>query len=171
MPRSTDWVDRFVGYLETLHEAGNRGALAALRRGAGSPTGTVAAMYPYILPWAPPEKWAEDACYIVGSLFALHPQSTKEGNMGRAFSMLGEPNESLERRFVALLNSHSEDLPHHLRQAISLLKSKDIPVNWCQLLRDILHWDHEAHFVQQQWAREFWKAKVETAQSHVGIGT
>ena len=161
MPGNEDWTGQFVAHLESLRDQGKRGALAALRRGLGNPPGTVPAIYPQILPWAPPNRWAEDACYIVGPLFALHPEPGGEGNMGTAFATVKDPNGSLEKRFVALLNCHRDDLPNHLQQAVSLLKSKDVPINWRRLLKDILSWDHEARFVQQQWAREFWQSKVQ----------
>jgi CRISPR system Cascade subunit CasB len=165
MTEKDDWIDRFIAHLEALRDRGERGALAALRRGAGSLPGTVAAMYPHILPWVPRQRWTEDTAYLIGSLFALHPQPRGTGNLGRALSMIPGQTESLEKRFVALLNSHREDLPHHLRQAVSLLKSSEIPVplDWRQLLRDILHWDHEKRFVQREWAREFWQRKDEEA--------
>ncbi len=157
MPETDDWVDRFVGHLEELRDRENRGALAALRRGAGSPPGTIVEMYPEILPWVPNGKWAEDPAYVVGALFALHPQPGGRGNIGTAFAMVKEPSESLERRFVALLNSHRDDLPGGLRHAVALLKSKDVPIDWRRLLSDILQWDHESRFVQRKWAREFWQ--------------
>ena len=83
--------------------------------------------------------------------------------MGTAFAMVKERSESLEKRFIALLNCHRDDLPNHLRQAVSLLKSKDVPINWHRLLRDILSWDHETRFVQQQWAGELWQRKAPAA--------
>ena len=159
MMGNEDWIDRFVAYLESLQNQGNRGALAALRRGVGSPPGTVVEMYPQILPWVPSSKWVEEPAYIVGSLFALHPEPGGKGNIGTAFAMVKEPSESLGKRFVALLNCHRDDLPNHLRQAVSLLKAKDVPIDWRRLLKDILSWDHESRFVQQQWAREFWQSK------------
>jgi CRISPR system Cascade subunit CasB len=165
MTETDDWMNSFVTHLETLRDREERGALAVLRRGAGSPPGTVAAMYPHILPWVPRQRWAEDVAYVIGSLFALHPQPGGTGNLGKALSTIPGQAErkSLEDRFVALLNSHRDDLPHHLRQAVSLLKSKEIPIDWSQLLGDILHWDHERRFVQQQWAREFWHEKEKEA--------
>jgi len=173
MPEKDNWIDRFISHLETLREQEERGALAALRRGLGSPLGTVPAMYPHILPWAPQNRRAEDACYIVGSLFALHPEANERGNLGTAFKTMKsleersgrKEHESLEKRFVALLNCNRDDLPYHLRQAVSLLKAKDVPVNWQQLLRDILNWDHEARFVQQKWAREFWQGAVRETEA------
>lgn len=160
MPEVESWIDRFITYLETLRENKNRGALAALRRGLGSPPGTVPGMYPYILPWSPPNKYAEDSCYIIGSLFAFHIEPGGNGTIGNAFSMVKEPNESLEKRFVALLNCHREDLPNYLRQAIGLLKAKDIPIDWRQLLRDVYYWNHETRFIQQQWARDYWRKRA-----------
>jgi len=156
-----DWIDTFIAHLEALRDREERGALAALRRGAGSPPGAVASMYPHILPWVPRQRRVEDAAYIIGSLFALNPQPRGTGNIGKAFSMVPRQTESLEKRFVALLSSHGEDLPYHLRQAVSLLKSSEIPIDWRQLLWDILYWEHESRFVQQQWAREFWQRKAE----------
>ena len=163
MTEKDDWIDTFIAHLEALRDREERGALAALRRGAGSPPGAVASMYPHILPWVPRQRRVEDAAYIIGSLFALNPQPGGTGNLGRSFSMVPKQRQtdSLEKRFVALLNSHREDLPHYLRQAVSLLKSSEIPVDWRRLLRDILHWEHESRFVQQQWASEFWQRKAE----------
>ena len=164
MPQSQDWVDQFVAHLETLRERQDRGALAALRRGLGSPPGTVPSVYPHILPWVPHYRKAEHVCYMIGSLFALHPQPGGTGTVGEAFSKVKNPSDSLEKRFLALLNCHPDDLPNHLRQAVSVLKAKDVPIDWRRLLRDVLNWDHETHFVQQQWAREFWQREVQDAE-------
>lgn len=63
---------------------------------------------------------------------------------------------AIERRFTAVLRSHPHDFPFYLRQAVSYLKSKEIAVNWHQLLRDILAWSHPDHYVQKRWAHGFW---------------
>ncbi|MEI7990092.1 MAG: type I-E CRISPR-associated protein Cse2/CasB, partial [Chloroflexota bacterium] len=54
------------------------------------------------------------------------------------------------------LKTHPEDLYFYLRQIMSILKSKGIPINWSQLLRDIGYWDHPNRFVQRRWAASFW---------------
>jgi CRISPR system Cascade subunit CasB len=69
----------------------------------------------------------------------------------------------VERRFVALLNCHQDDLDHHLRQAVSLLKSKDAPVDWAELLKDIQRWDNDDRLVQRRWARAFWGGRQRDA--------
>ena len=76
-------------------------------------------------------------------------------HFARAWNVKGD-NTALERRFTVLLAAHPDDVGDHLRQAISFLKSQDIPINWHQLLRDLVAWGHPDRFVQQQWARGFW---------------
>lgn len=167
----------FVTYLEGLAEREDRGALAALRRGLGQPPGTVAATYPYVVPWLPRaiSRQGEAAYYCVGALYALHPAPGGEGNLGQAFRKAqgrespGESRESgkigpIERRFTALLAAHPDDLADHLRQAVSLLKSKEVPIDWHQLIRDIQSWNHPSHYVQREWARAFW-GRPETEQT------
>jgi CRISPR system Cascade subunit CasB len=70
---------------------------------------------------------------------------------------------SVERRFVGLLNCHADDLDKHLRQAVGLLKSKDIPIDWTRLLHDIQGWIWESRNVQLAWARAFWGQATSTS--------
>jgi len=150
----------FVTYLERLSE--DRAALAALRRGLGQPLGTVADMYQYVVPWVPQgsTRRYEEALYLIAALYASHPESGGQGNVGDHFARVRQPggHTAVERRFVALLSSHPDDLPLHLRQAVSYLKSRDVVVNWDQLLRDLLHWGYPDRRVQKQWARRFWSS-------------
>jgi len=150
----------FISYME--ENAENRAMLAALRRGLGAAPGDpeTAGMFPYIVPWI--NEWYEEAdIYMSASLFALHPDSAKSGNMGdhmRRLTVDERRKESTERRFVQLLRMRRETLEPRLRQQISILKSKDIPVNWHQLIADLRYWDHPDHFVQRRWAGVFWRA-------------
>lgn len=155
-------VHPFIRYLQELAEGQDRGALASLRRGLGQPPGTVADMYRFVEPFLGQERsigFKESAFYLVAALFAFHPLSTDNGNMGahmRASDPENKSGEALERRFTALLATHPDDLPDYLRQAVSFLKSKDIPVNWSQLLWDLQKWNDENRRVQKDWARAFW---------------
>jgi CRISPR system Cascade subunit CasB len=149
----------FVEHLEDLRN--DRAALAALRRGLGQAPGTVADMYRYVVPWLPDDAppWREDAYYLVAALFAYHPDTGGTGNVGRHFAHTRDPqgdDTAIERRFTALLAAHPDDLGFYLRQAISFLKSKEVPVNWHQLLPDLLSWGHPKRYVQKAWARAFW---------------
>ena len=153
----------FVEYLESLRE--DRGALAALRRGLGHPPGAVADMYRYVVPWLPNDAppWEEAPYYLVATLFAYHPdkegKGAGQGNMGNHFAQARDPqsdNAALERRFTTLLTAHPDDLDVYLRQAVSFLKSKDVPVNWHRLFYDLRGWGHPNRYVQKRWAGSFW---------------
>ncbi len=149
----------FITYLEGLRD--DRGALAALRRGLGQEPGSAVEMYRYVVPWIPDRasRQEERAYYLVAALFAYHPDPGGWGNLGDAFRRGCGPqgdNSAIERRFTALLAAHPDDLPFYLRQAIGFLKSKEVPIDWQQLLADLLAWDHPKGYVQRNWARSFW---------------
>ena len=168
-PQPAGYERAFVGHLERLVEREDRAALAELRRGLGRAPGEAAGMHRHIVPYIPPDAapWDEAPYYLVASLFALHQGSLphdEEGgrvtNLGASYGRLSDEvgRESVEKRFVALLNAEREELPNHLRQAISLLKSREIRVDWLQLLRDVRRWDHPERRVQRSWARAYWRA-------------
>ncbi|NLG51543.1 MAG: type I-E CRISPR-associated protein Cse2/CasB [Chloroflexi bacterium] len=150
----------FVIHLQSLAQREDRAALAVLRRGLGQPPGTVAAMYPYVVRWLPDDVGArlEAVYYTIAALYALHPMPGGGGNLGASLRRIpgSEENPAIERRFTALLAAHSDDLAGYLRQAVSLLKSKEVPIDWSQLMADIQRWNHPARIVQKEWARAFW---------------
>lgn len=157
-------VHPFIQYLTTL--AQDRGALAALRRGLGQPPGHAPEMIRFIAPFISDDTnyWRQQALYMIASLFALHPSNTTSGNMGDHFAKLKSGDDApLERRFTALLSSNPEELDVHLRQAISVLKNKETPVNWDQLLRDVTRWGYpeSRDRVRRAWAYRFWRAAEE----------
>ena len=158
---------RQTGEEESSAGAKNLGALAALRRGLGKPPGSVAEMYPYVMRYLPERasRNAEDAYFLIAALFAWHQLDWTAGeerkerrNFGASFHRLAlsADSQSIEKRFVALLDARGEDLPEHLRHAVGLLKSKEIPVDWVQLLEQVSVWDHDDRRVQRAWARAYW---------------
>jgi CRISPR system Cascade subunit CasB len=75
-------------------------------------------------------------------------------------------NESLERRFMALLNADAEHLPGHLRQSISLLKAENIGLGWERLLTDVCNWNVSGKRVQKTWIQDYYRSrKVDKAAS------
>lgn len=170
MSVSTSAVARehsFVVRLKRLVAEDDKGALAALRRGLGKPPGSVAEMHRHVLPWLVANErgdpWREDVFYLVAALFAYWHQgkdnspANQPPNIGASLSMLRDESDSIEKRFEALLNAHHEDVDQHLRHVIGLLKSKDIAVDWSQLLWDLRGWDSDERKVQRRWARSFWR--------------
>lgn len=152
----------FVSYLERHRE--DRAMLAALRRGLGKSVGTVPDMYPYVVPFMQ-DTYLEDQFYLIASLFALHPASTNKGNFGAhlyAYTQAIGDADATTRRFTALLRQSWSSLDVPLRQHVSMLKSKDIAINWHQLLFDLSYWDHDDHFIQRDWASAFWPPSKST---------
>lgn len=165
---------RFIEYLRGLVEREELAALAALRRGLGKEPGAAPEMYPYVVPFLPERStiYHEAPYYLVAALFAWHQQDwpsddSYRSNLGASLARLRweqarergdgapEQGDSTERRFVALLSSTRDDLPYHLRQMIGLLRTKEVRVNWLQLLYDIRFWDDDRS-VQRRWASAFW---------------
>ncbi|SRR5258708_11860133 len=174
MNAATGHETAFTDYLATLARQENRAALAALRRGLGKSPDGVAEMFPYVMPFIgehmPTRR--QDDYFLVASLFAAHPliwsparDQRELTNLGASFRRLRAAFESgsIEKRFVALLNAEREDLPEHLRHAVSLLKAHEIPVNWERLLRDLAWWDSERRSVQRDWARAYWRIESSPA--------
>lgn len=175
MPEYKRREDPFIVHLQKVQEQKNdgnpqaRAALARLRKGLSLTEESFVRISPEVIPYLP--SWAksreeEDRYYLIATLFASHDMPGGEGTMGKAFEVMksqleskGSSGESVERRFVALINRRIDDLPRHLRHAVSLLASHDIPVDWQQLLSDLRKWDDPDRHVQHRWAREFWSPR------------
>jgi CRISPR system Cascade subunit CasB len=164
------WIRPFIAELARLLGSGGNhrdaGTLAKLRRGLTEyPADRDIWVYGH-LSGAGPEH--EEPAALVASLFALwhqggrshfqHTPNSLGGSYGRLRAITG--SESVEKRFAALIDSHPDDLPSRLRHAVTLLRSKNIPINWEQLLRDLLAWRAERRPVQRRWARDFWTRTV-----------
>jgi len=153
----------FIGNLLSLAEEGkeDRGALADLRSGLGKEPGKMARVHKYVAPYLPEEYRTDDHWYyLTATLFGLFPKHKNGVSVGKAFCPLKEKSDSMEARFVALLNAHPDDLADHLRHIISLLKANEQPIDWFKLLDDLLRWDDPEGKVQLRWARDFYKTFV-----------
>lgn len=148
---------QFIVFLETLRK--DRGALAKLKRGLGKTLGDVE-MYSYVVPFLPTEYTTKHHLYfLIASLFGMHPDApgVRNQSMGAVFPQLGKPDsDSLQKRFKALLNAEEEDLHYHLRQAVSLAKSKRVPIDYHRLFKDLHGWTHPDKYVQLEWAKDYW---------------
>jgi CRISPR system Cascade subunit CasB len=149
----------FVDYLRNLAKEGqeDRGALADLRSGLGKELGEMSRVHKHVVPYLPEGRYNDRWYYVTATLFGLFPKHRPGRSLGTAFQPLRSKSDSMEARFVALLNAHPDDLDEHLRHAISLLKANDQPLDWFQLLEDLLQWDHPDGHVQLKWARDFYK--------------
>ncbi|HMO82185.1 MAG TPA: type I-E CRISPR-associated protein Cse2/CasB [Pyrinomonadaceae bacterium] len=148
-----------VGYLRGLAKRKDRAALAHLRRGLGRKPGEAMEMYPYVGKYLreAPNRAYERAVFLTSALFADYPEAPQNaGDLGSSVRQIKDKSDSIERRFVALLDADAEDLHYYLRQMIGLLRANDVPVNWERLFKDISNWGSDSRYVQRKWARSFW---------------
>jgi len=151
----------FILHLDALAKRDDRAALADLRSGLGR-NGLETRVLPHVAPFLPMDRpWEWRSWFLVAALFGFHPRHREQGGdpLPKAWRSLIRQStlcDSQEQRFIALLDAEPAELGHHLRQALSLLKSAERPLDYGLLLNHILAWGHPARWVQRQWAKEFW---------------
>lgn len=146
-----------ITHLRGLRQQSNRASFAALRRGLSTPDS--AEVLREVLPYISTQYAHDEAMYIlVAGLFATHSDEMADRSLGTAMRMVKEStnSESIEQRFVALLDADREQVPIHLRHAIQLCQSRNIGLDYNLLLRHMLNWNAPRRWTQLQWAREFW---------------
>jgi len=161
-------INTFAGYLRSLAEPGreNRSALADLRSGLGKQPGEAPRMHKHVVPYLG-ERQAPSDCwfYVAAAVFGAHPVHEQGRSLGECFRQLRQQrSESIEKRFLAILGSHPEDLPKHLANAAGLLKSANIGIDYICLIRDLVNWYAPDRKVQNRWAREFYRSETQDTQ-------
>jgi CRISPR type I-E-associated protein CasB/Cse2 len=188
-------IDGLQAALPSPERRGAPGALAALRRSAGKRPGESLEACAIVERFVPEDLSAQltplerEALYTVAALFAIHPvnwdradaapaQGSRRDHHSFGASLRairwresGEENPGVERRFIALLDADSTAVPTHLRTLVTLLKPANQPVDYVQLYRDIVSWEHPSREVQRRWAQEFWAAPPQTSTSEQGNGS
>lgn len=164
--------------IQELPEHPNKAMLANLRRGIGRAPGDIPALWGAFLQDLPLELQsdrgkaspAEWAIYTALTLYALHQQGQsssmhRSGNrLGYAVHKLAAPEKSPEessvfRRFNALATASSaEELAHHLRGIIQLLRREGIPLDYAQLAEDLywMQFSATAPRVRLRWAEDYY---------------
>lgn len=162
-------MSAFIDWLERINERDSR-ARAVLRRSLAFDPGAHPPAYPYVERFLADDdsSWRRQVHYLVAALWAMHWKDGRAGpalTLAQAFArhalqhhdrdQLDKGGSSTERRFVALLDSDPEQLPHRLRQAVALLK--DETIDFDPLLTDLLYWQASRKPTQQKWAREYYR--------------
>lgn len=151
--------------------------LAELRRGAGHAFGhlpTADAALLRLVHLAPAEDGGPppltkrlgdllDDALLVCSLVALSRTTVRGPEAGRQSSfgldlrpLLVTRENAAESLATALLGATREDLPVHLRRAMTLLGGDGHGVDVAALVRDLGAWSAEDQRVQKRWAYHFW---------------
>ena len=168
------------------NEARARGELAALRKGANRPPGELPEIWELTSVHVPDyagdaPTWEETAVHTAMTLYAVHQQSRTEPmfvpgrGLGRAAHELvgtDEENPSARARFNALVTSTTvAELRHHLRNLVSLLRSRGIALDHAMLADDIVRFQRPggAKSVRLAWARQYYSLPADGAVSAPGI--
>lgn len=155
-------MNGFIDWLEQLNEK-NTKVRAVLRRSLTFDPGLFVPAYPYVEPFIKDEdnSWRRRMYYLVAGLWAAHWREDQNGqpiSLGKACAMHQSTSgsASTESRFIALLDADQEQLPHRLRQMVSLLKEQVIDFD--DLLTRLLYWNDDLKRTQNGWARDFYRA-------------
>jgi CRISPR system Cascade subunit CasB len=140
---------------------------AVLKRSLAFDPGTYPAAFPYVEHRLKNDdgEWRRKVYYLVAGLWAMHwrdRNSDTGQSLANACRMLYWANDqspSIERRFITLIDADSEQLLYRLRQMVALLKEYEIDFN--NLSKDLLSWNHPDKFIQIRWAREFYNQTAE----------
>jgi CRISPR system Cascade subunit CasB len=151
----------FIDCLEGLSQ-NNSKVRAVLRRSLAFTPGEHVPAFPYVEPFLKGEvrSWRRKMLYLVAGLWAAHWRDGRSGasmSIGKACAVHQAVSGSTntERRFIALLDADSDQLPHRLRQTIALLKEQ--PIDFDALLQDLLYWNNEEKRTQKAWASDFYR--------------
>lgn len=178
---SKEQTKGFAKFLYRQAGPPGRANLAELRRAAVSPEHDFRDLR-ILGPLLADNNRVFDAQRIIAGLFALYapkfwqPDNTlrlprfapeeKRRSLGASLRQLrgqlkgGE--ESLDKRFAALLDTAREDLVVPLRGLLQRLATSDsgVPVDFARLLTDLVYWEYDqpdGRSVRRTWARDYWQ--------------
>ena len=165
----------------------NRAMLAKLRRGVGKTPGSVPEIWEITIGDSP-DAWKSDkerasreetAVHTALTLYALHRQgkgkSMSETGKNEAGENLGcsfggaaaklirsdrSNEQAVKRRFDAVATaSNFDELAHHARGLIQLLKAEDIPMDYPRFARELFDYQFpdRADGVRLRWGRDFYR--------------
>jgi CRISPR type I-E-associated protein CasB/Cse2 len=164
MSKKYEWQHNLVASLIDLSDPDNRdrASLAHLRRGLGLSDDYTLARVGWL--FAPVPDYGLEAAVLVSGLFALTKGSCPQRagqNFGHAFSygLNADGQLQREKRFIDLLDTGLAELPHKLRQALTLIARDNVPLDWQLLIQHLISWEHEDRWVQKTWARGYWETR------------
>lgn len=164
----------------------NSRPLAELRRGIGKRPGEIPQLWKYIFDTMPEEfygndepSYAEWAVYTALTLYAMHQQGQDKNmyqhgqSIGFAMSRLASDKDAKERiskRFSMVATSiDMEELSHHIRGVIQLLKRDGIGLDYPKLARDLYLFQIPAcsSDVKLRWGQDFYRGHSNNAVGEI----
>jgi CRISPR system Cascade subunit CasB len=157
-------LKRPTKFLESLHRRirDDNGAKALLKRALSGEERHIRNTYAIALPYLEGiHERQQEIWILVACLSVYYPQTLdREDSRNFGYSCRGLANatssEGADRRFRALLDTALEDVRSPLTALVRQMKSKEIRIDYPQLLSDLCQWEHPDQYIQDQWARTFW---------------
>jgi CRISPR system Cascade subunit CasB len=161
-------VDSEAGFVQRVRDL-DRGNRAALGRNAGNTIAEARGVnwFGRLLETEQRGRY-EEVYFLVATLMPLNRHSAQGKDLGQTLATLaGKANrEAVERRFNVLLDAQFDlvedwkpgggELAFRLRQLIRLAASKEVGIDWVQLVRDLKRWGDPEKRVQKRWASAFY---------------
>lgn len=153
-------MSTFIDSLEDMAEKESK-VWAVLKRSLAFDPGLYPPAFPYVeYRLGGDDGWKRSVYYLVAGLWAMRRSElgSQRQTISFACKALYQKNDkspSVEKRFITLLDSDEGQLAHRLRQMSSLLK--DYSIDFDDLLRDLLLWNHPEKWVQIKWAKDFYR--------------
>lgn len=161
----SDRRERATTFLDNLKQRikNDSGAKATLKRALSGEEYHKRRTYPFLLPYLEGiSEWQQDIWMFVACLSIYHDQKhpPDSGNFAQSCLALQNkvPSQGPERRFRTLLDTALADIQSPITALVRQFKSQDIKVCYPQLIIDLCNWDHPDQFIQDRWARTFWRA-------------
>ena len=145
----------------------DRGELAALKRNAGNTLGEARGVPWFYRLLDEDGRRNPEIPFLVATLLGLNKHSAS-GDFGQSMHLLSFQHgaEAVDRRFRILLDSEFElvdgwkpaggELAYRLRQMVKLAASREVGLDWAQLLLDLRRWNMPGKPVQRRWAESFY---------------
>lgn len=166
-PPKSARLERATVYLDSIKKRvkDDTGAKATLKRALSGDSRHIRHTYPFLLPYLDgiserqQDIWIFVACLY---LYTYHNQEKEPAPRNFAQSCLDlqnkVPSNGPERRFRTLLDTALVDIQSPITALVRQFKSQDVKVYYPQLITDLCNWDHPDQFIQDRWARTFWRA-------------
>jgi CRISPR system Cascade subunit CasB len=168
-----EFVDELVRAVEK-----DRAAIASFKRAIGTSVGDSSEamknfykMLPYPIVG---NRTKEEIYFMVATLFS-YSKRNGELTFPAAMRIMKDQHllsASMVKRFRVLLDSKFDqdaygnlipgELGRRIKGLLGILKSNNINIDWAELLKDVLNWNHESRYVQKKWARTFFGGQSQT---------
>lgn len=174
----------------TLDTSSGRASLAKLRNSIGKPFSETVELWPMVFEKLP-ESYLSSTGKITAQeksiltslqLYALHQQGNRESvslneatdkweNIGASLRNLrNEDSTAIDRRFNTMITATSyEELTHHLRQLVMVMKSKKmVKVNYARLAEDLFWFSiGNQENVRIRWAQSYYRANTKKEKGEI----